>query len=194
VQDMIIKLELPSTVRIALLLMGMVFLFCLNGCASKNTVTYIPHDEPSEPMPQLNLRPAVTEDLREYFSSWQGTRYRYGGLSRKGVDCSGFTLLTYRELFGKNLPRTVKGQVKKGTKISKSSLQAGDLVFFKTGLLQKHVGIYLEDDLFIHASRSKGVMISNMKDIYWQARYWQAQRLYPEAELGNCLQRYYSKM
>lgn len=174
-----------------MLLMGMVFLFCLSGCTSKNTVTYIPHDEPGKPMPQLDqneeldLRQTVTEELMEYFTSWQGTRYRYGGLSRNGVDCSGFTLLTYKELFGKNLPRTVKGQVKEGTKISKSSLQAGDLVFFKTGLSQNHVGIYLEDDLFIHASRSKGVMISSLNNIYWQARYWQSQRLYPETDLGK---------
>ena len=128
-------------------------------------------------MRQLGENEEITEALREYFIRWQGTRYRYGGLSHTGVDCSGLTLITYRELFGKNLPRTVKEQVKKGKKISKASLQAGDLVFFKTGIFQKHVGIYLEDDLFIHASGSKGVTISSLNNEYWQKRYWQAQRI-----------------
>ncbi len=175
--DMTIKMRLSSTVHLTFLLMVITFLLCLNGCASKSTVTYIPHENCSEPPPQLDENEIVSGALKEYFSSWQGTRYMFGGLSHNGVDCSGFTLLTYKELFGKSLPRTVQEQVTEGTKISKASLQAGDLVFFKTGRYQKHVGIYLENDLFIHASGSKGVTISNLNDLYWQKRYLQAQRI-----------------
>lgn len=182
--DISMKMKLPSTVRLTLLMLVIAFLYCLSGCASQKTVTCIPYEELSEPIiPQLVQNEDlvqdedITEALREYFTSWQGTRYRYGGLSRKGVDCSGFTLLTYREFFKKSLPRTVREQVEEGTKISKASLQAGDLVFFKTGIYQKHVGIYLEDDFFIHASRSNGVMISSLSNRYWQKRFWQAQRL-----------------
>lgn len=175
------KRGLLPAVRAALLLMVMVLLFCSGGCATKGTVIYIPQGSDSsadKPLPKFDDNEAISSDaLREYFIRWQGTRYRYGGLSRKGVDCSGLTLITYKELFGKNLPRTVKEQVKRGRKIEKSSLQPGDLVFFRTGLFQKHVGIYLEDDLFIHASGSKGVTISSLNNAYWQKRYWQAQRI-----------------
>lgn len=179
--DITIKIRLPRTVRATLLLMVTGLLLCLNGCATKSTVIYVPQDNSNfsadgKTIPQQDDNTEITEALREYFTRWQGTRYRYGGLSRDGVDCSGLTLITYKELFGKNLPRTVKEQIKKGKKITKNSLQAGDLVFFKTGLFQKHVGIYLEDDLFIHASGKKGVTISSLNNVYWQKRYWRAQR------------------
>jgi probable lipoprotein NlpC len=180
VNDTTVKMRLPSTVHVIMFLMGIVFFICLNGCANKTTVIYTPHENCSNPMPQLpelDKNEEVTEALRGYFINWEGTRYKFGGLSHNGVDCSGFTLLTYKELFGKNLPRTVREQAEEGTKISKASLQAGDLVFFKIGLNQKHVGIYLENNLFIHASGSKGVTISNLDNIYWKGRYLQAQRI-----------------
>jgi probable lipoprotein NlpC len=181
-----VKIKLPSTVGVVpLLLMVIGVLLFLNGCASQHTVTYIPHKEPrqqveSDRSVSHDSREDVTEALKEYFVSWKGTRYRYGGLSHNGVDCSGFVLLTYQDVFGKDLPRTVREQVKEGTKISKASLQAGDLLFFKTGRFQKHVGIYLEDDLFIHASQSKGVIISSLNNVYWKKKFWQAHRLHPE--------------
>ncbi len=180
--DITIKMRLPSTVRVTFLLLVTVQFFCLGGCATKGTVVYDPEDSYSSSAGSKSIRQPgdneeITEALKEYFIRWQGTRYRYGGLSRNGVDCSGLTLITYKELFGKNLPRTVKEQVKKGKKIPKTALRAGDLVFFKTGLFQEHVGIYLEDDLFIHASDAEGVTISSLNNEYWQKRYWQAQRL-----------------
>ena len=181
-QDTTVKKRLPQVARVTLLLIVTVLFFSLSGCSTKSTVSCIPSDEitPEElnrSLPQLDENEDVTEALRDYYNNWQGTRYKYGGLSHNGVDCSGLTLLTFKELFGKDLPRTVREQVKEGTKIPKTSLQAGDLVFFKTGLYQKHVGIYLEDDLFIHASRSNGVIISSLNNVYWQKRYWQAQRI-----------------
>ncbi len=177
-----IQMKLPHAVRAASLLFVTVLLFCLGGCATKSTVVYIPQNDTQDTSIDKTLRQfddneEISEALREYFIHWQGTRYRYGGLSRDGVDCSGLTLITYKELFGKNLPRTVKEQLKQGKKIDRSSLQPGDLVFFKTGLFGKHVGIYLEDDLFMHASGSKGVIISSLNNVYWQKRYWQAQRI-----------------
>ena len=178
------KIRLPRAVRVTLILMAMLSLF---GCSTKNTVIYVPHDfanssaEIDQPIPQPDGKEEITQALRKYFGQWQGTRYRYGGLSHKGVDCSGLTLITYKKLFGKNLPRTVKEQAQKGKKIAKAALQPGDLIFFKTGLFQKHVGIYLEDDLFMHASGSKGVIISSLNNEYWNKRFWQAQRYIPSS-------------
>ena len=178
------KMKLPRALRVTWLFMAILSLF---GCSTKSTVIYVPHDsynssaELRQPTPQLDGKEKITEALREYFSHWQGTRYRYGGISHNGVDCSGLILITYKELFGKNLPRTVKEQAQKGQKIPKDALQAGDLVFFKTGVFQKHVGIYLEDDLFMHASGSQGVIISSLNNEYWHKRYWQAQRFIPSS-------------
>jgi len=170
-----------------LLLAGCMSALC--GCWNNTTVTYIPHEnsdtrnveqtlsyeQVQSLEQQRNL--ARTETLKNYFENWRGTRYRRGGLSHNGIDCSGFALLTYKELFGKELPRTVREQAQKGKLVKKEMLQPGDLVFFKTGHFQKHVGIYLEDDLFIHASRSHGVMLSSLDNSYWQERYWKAKRL-----------------
>ena len=119
------------------------------------------------------------DSLHDYFSRWRGVRYRYGGLTKKGIDCSGLTLRAYKELYDVKLPRTVVGQAKKGVKVKKSSLRPGDLVFFKTGRLARHVGIYLGENTFIHASPSKGVMLSDLDNVYWSKRYWQAKRLEP---------------
>lgn len=108
---------------------------------------------------------------------WRGTPYRYGGLTLSGVDCSGFIFQTYRSLFNIKLPRSTKEQVKQGKRVYINQLTAGDLLFFKTGHNVRHVGIYLERGKFLHASSSKGVMISSMYMRYWKDSYWQAKRI-----------------
>lgn len=175
--DLSVKMELPSTGSLPFVLLLIAFLLMFCGCMSKNTVTYFPQEQIPGEKSQAELNEEAAEALRQYFVSWQGTGYSFGGLSRKGVDCSGLILLTYKELFDMDLPRTVREQVKEGTKISKAALLPGDLVFFKTGVFQRHVGIYLEEDLFFHASPTKGVMISSLNNAYWQKKFWQAQRL-----------------
>lgn len=121
---------------------------------------------------------SVLDQLYTQFQSWQGTPYRLGGYDQSGIDCSGFVARTYSDLFNRQLPRTTTAQSKVGKKIKRRELQAGDLVFFKIknrGKL-RHVGIYLSDGQFLHASTSKGVTISNLQNSYWQASYWQAIR------------------
>jgi lipoprotein Spr/probable lipoprotein NlpC len=177
-----------TTIRWSVVLLLTVLLFHLSGCSGKKTVTYVPAERNKPNPEQLRQQEMAVraEALKNYFSDWMGTRYTHGGLSRKGVDCSGFALLTYQELFGRELPRTVQEQVQRGTAVEKEFLQPGDLVFFKIGVLQKHVGIYLENDSFVHASRSSGVMISRLGDTYWKKRYWQAKRIqstgFPEGD------------
>jgi len=108
---------------------------------------------------------------------WKNTPYKLGGLSKKGIDCSGFVHITYKERFGIVLPRTTTRQAQVGTNITPQQLQAGDLVFFKTGFKVRHVGIYIENGKFLHASTSKGVMISNINNRYWKKVYWKAMRI-----------------
>lgn len=109
--------------------------------------------------------------LYQQHDAWHGTPYQLGGISRSGIDCSGFVQVTFRDLFGMDLPRTTEQQLRIGQPIHRAQLQSGDLVFFRNG---RHVGIYLEDHKFLHASTTNGVMISSLKNTYWSRNYWQA--------------------
>ncbi|MBD8389962.1 C40 family peptidase [Dysgonomonas sp. BGC7] len=108
-------------------------------------------------------------------SLWLGVPYRYAGLSRKGLDCSGFTYLIYQKVYGIILPRSTSDLAKhKMHKVSKHNLRTGDLVFFSTSKNHNrinHVGIYLKDGFFIHASTSKGVIVSHINEDYYN-RTW----------------------
>ncbi len=115
--------------------------------------------------------------LYDQLHRWRGTQYQLGGLGRNGIDCSGLTYVVYRDLFGRQLPRTTDAQVGVGRPVERSALAPGDLVFFKTGTFQRHVGIYVSDDMFLHASQSSGVRLSSLASDYWRDRYWKARRV-----------------
>jgi len=125
----------------------------------------------------FNDSEVIKQRLLGQYGDWKGTPYVYGGLSSRGVDCSGFVHLTFLERLGLSIPRTTRSQVKLGIKVSPRQMQVGDLVFFKTGYNSRHVGIYLGDDQFLHASTSKGVIISFLSNPYWQSHFWQARRV-----------------
>ena len=115
--------------------------------------------------------------LYEQYQQWQGVPYRAGGERRRGVDCSAFMQLTFREQFAMQLPRDTDSQAHIGRAISSRQLRPGDLVFFNIGRSTRHVGVMVEKNKFLHASTSKGVMISDLNQPYWQRYYWQARRL-----------------
>lgn len=133
------------------------------------------------PRPNARLSDSieVLSQLDDQLSQWRGTPYRYGGLNRNGIDCSGFVYLTFRDRFGLQLPRSTEEQTEIGSRIDKDQLMPGDLVFFKTGSGGSglHVGIYEQGDLFIHASTSRGVVRSSLNNVYWKRAYWQARRI-----------------
>lgn len=114
--------------------------------------------------------------LRNYFLSWAGVPYRYGGTSRHGIDCSAFVKQAVSATEGVHLPRTTLAQARDGRRIGRSQLRIGDLVFFRIGR-GHHVGIYMGNDRFMHASSSIGVTISSLDNHYWQRHFWQARRL-----------------
>ncbi len=122
--------------------------------------------------------PAANMTLELFFEAWQGTPYRLGGQSRRGLDCSAFTKNAYRQVYRLELPRETTEQAKMGVRVRKANLRKGDLVFFKTGWFQRHVGIYTEKGKFIHASTRHGVIKSNLNDPYWEKHYWKARRIY----------------
>jgi cell wall-associated NlpC family hydrolase len=113
--------------------------------------------------------------------SFLGVPYKYGGNSKDGVDCSGLTCSVYETAVKKKLPRSTMEQYQTGAPIEKSELQFGDLVFFDTtGRKPSHVGIYVEDDLFVHASVVSGVTISSLESTYYKNRFVGARRVVGE--------------
>ncbi len=125
------------------------------------------------PGQQQELRAALERQYRQ----WRGTPYRIGGLDRRGIDCSGFVYRTFEQLYGLHLPRTTEEQVEVGEKVRREALQVTDLVFFKTGWRTRHVGIYLGEGQFLHASTSRGVVISSLDNPYWKRHYWTSRRV-----------------
>lgn len=117
--------------------------------------------------------------LKEYTDSWKGTKYVYGGSSRKGTDCSGYIMNVFRDFYGVSLDHQAAAIYKdtRFTQVSRSSLKEGDLVFFGDFWGISHIGVYLSDGNFSHASTSKGVMISNLDEKYFNSRYKGARRL-----------------
>jgi cell wall-associated NlpC family hydrolase len=115
--------------------------------------------------------------MRE-ISKMMGVSYKLGGEDENGIDCSAYTMMVYKTSLGKQLPRTSAEQFKLGIPVASDDLQFGDLVFFNTtGEVASHVGIYLGDDLFAHASVSLGVTISSLESFYYKKRYEGARRI-----------------
>ncbi|MEK5024976.1 C40 family peptidase [Paenibacillus sp. FSL M7-1046] len=106
-----------------------------------------------------------------------GSKYVSGGVSTNGFDCSGFTMYVFDKI-GINLPHQSGSQYQMGTAISRDDLRAGDLVFYNTsGKGVSHVGVYVGEGKFAHASSSRGVTISTMSDSYYVNRYVGAKRI-----------------
>lgn len=118
-------------------------------------------------------KPESKGSLEKYASGWIGAKYVYGAASRSKTDCSGFVMQVYKGYFNIALDHNAASMYKdgRGSSVSRGGLREGDLVFFGSFWKIDHVGIYLSGDRFIHASSSKGVMISPMNDKYWSHKY-----------------------
>ena len=119
------------------------------------------------------IRPDVIAEATRHI----GTRYRWGGESTRGFDCSGFVRYVFRHAEGITLPRTSREQARFGEAVSKDQLQAGDIVSFATGGGSRvsHVGVYIGDNKFIHSSSSRGVRIDTLTG-YYAKRFVNARR------------------
>jgi lipoprotein Spr len=127
----------------------------------------------------LGVPPAQLTNLSLYnfIEEWLKTPYAYGGQSKKGVDCSGFTQLLFSAVYQKKIPRNALAQYDAlSSKKSARQLEEGDLVFFKTEGSKKvnHVGVYLHNQKMINATTGAGVIISDMKTAYWSERFYGA--------------------
>ena len=137
--------------------------------------------EDNENLSQLQVKYSVllntpAEEVRntkmfEFIDNWYGTPYRLGGTTKKGVDCSAFSQCLFASVYGLTIPRTAREQYSLTNRISRTQLKEGDLIFFNTRGGISHVGIYLQNNKFVHASTSGGVMISDIFDEYWAGKF-----------------------
>lgn len=128
------------------------------------------------------IKKIMNVKLYDLIDEWLGTPYRYAGKTIKGIDCSGFAKILYENAFNILLEGSSADIFKNITTVSKDELTEGDLVFFKVrrGRIS-HVGVYLGENKFAHASSSSGVIISDLDDPYWKTRYFKGGRM-PEKD------------
>lgn len=155
------------------LMLCVTLLVACAGTPDKNT------GADSYPATLTGIKPSsdLQQRLVQHAAAWRGTPYRMGGLNRNGVDCSGFVYITYRDVFGMRLPRSTEQLADMGTAVGLDQLSFGDLLIFKTGFKQKHVGVYVGEGVFVHASSSRGVMVSHINSPYWADAYRQTRRV-----------------
>lgn len=156
------------------------FLVILSNCAAY-PVYRPPGQRPkAKPIPAIKKSKINKQKMGYIIDSYLGTPYRKNGLSRRGIDCSGLVVEVYKRYSGINLPHDTKKLYKLVKKIKKKKLLYGDLVFFAfdSGDVS-HVGIYIEERKFIHASQSQGVIISSLDEEYYSKSHIGARRVIP---------------
>ena len=163
---------------VAIVIFG--FVLTLSGCHSSRQSASAPGSPKYEvpevefSAPQKGIDPKMAVKLEKEARKWIGTRYKYGGQSRKGTDCSGMVMVIFDEVAGIKLPRDSRSQQQFCKPVKKDKLAPGDLVFFSTGKNSSrvsHVGLYIGKGDFIHASTSSGVIVSNLSQKYYATHY-----------------------
>ncbi len=148
----------------------------LTGCGTSRPST----DRQTASHYNKKLTPAQERELVKEAKKWLGTKYRYGGHSRSGTDCSGMVMEVYKKVCDVKLPRSSREQRDFCKSIRRDDLRRGDLVFFSTGKSKStvsHVGLYIGDGEIIHASSSRGVMVSRLDERYFQRAYHSSGRV-----------------
>ncbi len=167
-------------------------LLCLS-CGTRRTATRVPDDGGASYRGEelygskdkknnggKGLPPKLALSIEREARSWLGTKYRYGGKERSGTDCSGMVMVVFEKAADVKLPRDSRSQQAWCKPLRRSELAKGDLVFFASksgGSRVSHVGIYLGDGDFIHASSSRGVIISNLSQDYYARHFHSAGRV-----------------
>ena len=156
-----------------------VFLLIGTSCVTRRNEVYpLPAPNATRTLSSrygIQITPRDNYALYNTVAQWLGTPYRRGqNTIRKGTDCSGFVMNVYRSVYGQKLARSSADMLRVNCRrVSRQNLREGNLVFFATGVTKKvsHVGIYLKDGKFAHASTSKGVIISSLREPYYQKRW-----------------------
>ena len=128
----------------------------------------------------LNVDESKIDNVKLYsfIDEWYGVPYKYGGKNKNGIDCSNFTATLYSNIYEKSVTGSSSSIFEQCKTISKSNLEEGDLVFFKIdGNKVSHIGVYLQNNKFVHATTKKGVMINDLDETYYKKYFYKAGRL-----------------
>ncbi|TAH01807.1 MAG: glycoside hydrolase [Sphingobacteriales bacterium] len=116
---------------------------------------------------EVNKSDINNGNLYQFINDWEGVKYKMGGLDKNGIDCSGFVYTLYKEVYGRNIPRNTNALINVLKRKYENELVEGDLVFFDyDGKKYSHVGVYLQNGYYVHASTRKGVLVMKLKDPY----------------------------
>lgn len=117
------------------------------------------------------------EKLYIFIDEWYGVPYKYGGKSKAGVDCSGFTCILYKEALNRQIQGSAAGLYEMCKAVKKDDLEEGDLVFFKINSNKiSHVGVYLQNNKFVHASTKRGIIINDLDEPYYKKYFFKGGR------------------
>jgi hypothetical protein len=132
-----------------------------------------------EPKKKILDSTSQMDVINKFLNKWLGVKYKFGGTTKNGIDCSAFSRLFYKEIFSATLPRTCVYQYKSTKRVEKDSLKTGDLLFFRTHVASTwHVGVFLRNKKFVHASGSgSGVKISSINEKKYNQMFLSGGRL-----------------
>ena len=173
---MLMKKLLSTLKKPLFLLFAVTF---ITGCASDATASLSSKAAtPSQLAKESKLKTSslnhnATQKVLSVYHNWAGTRYRLGGSTKAGIDCSAFVQKVMSS-FDLSMPRSTSEQKSVGRQISKSDLRPGDLVFFRKN---QHVGVYIGGGKFVHSGTSTGVVTSSLSEDYWSRTYTQSRRV-----------------
>ena len=157
--------------------------FLMVSCGLSKNVSYKKTKNTTRKVNQFTKSPTIADKIVWTAVSYKGTRYKYGGTTKSGMDCSGLIYTSFKKR-DVTIPRTSREMYKKGTVISLKKVRRGDLLFFKTaGKLGRvnHVGLVTSTNdgniKFIHSTSSRGVIVTSLFENYWKRAFLKAKRI-----------------
>lgn len=170
------NVKIASAAQYRIVILAMVVCI-ISGCSVAPSNKRIPSTSAMQPSVSQTGNDRDENALFAVFNQWRGVPYQLGGRSKDGIDCSAFVQIAFRDAWQQVLPRTTASQSKLGAQVRYRQAQYGDLVFFKTAPDTRHVGVYIGNQRFMHASTSQGVVISRLDNPYWASTLWQFRRI-----------------
>jgi probable lipoprotein NlpC len=147
-------------INLYLFVFAIAFISLLASCSSRRPTVKTPAAAASMANAMANLK---SKQLYRFITDWTGVRYRLGGLDKSGIDCSGFALLLEKDIYNVALPRRSRDQAGTIKEKDLDQLKEGDLIFFSFGGSEvDHVGVYLNNNYFVHASTTRGVVVDDL--------------------------------